>query len=102
MHRPNKAGGGSQGRLSRSLEFKIAKYFTQYKEQGNSDWTLASLLEYVQNVDSSLRRMKKRQIEQAIERGNVTVNIYLFWFLPSIIIVLDNFDPTLSGEDEDE
>ncbi|KAI8092885.1 P-loop containing nucleoside triphosphate hydrolase protein [Halteromyces radiatus] len=84
MHRSNKAGGGSQGRLSRSLEFKIAKYFTQYKEQGKNDWTLVTLVDHVQTVDSSLRRMKKRQLEQAIER------------------VLENFDPTLSDEEDEE
>ncbi|CAO3595416.1 unnamed protein product [Absidia cylindrospora] len=77
--------GGYQGRLSKSLEFKVSKYFTQYKAQGNTDWSLVTLVDYVQKVDSSFRRLKKRQIEQTIEK------------------VLDNFDPTLSGnEDEDE
>ncbi|ORZ09612.1 P-loop containing nucleoside triphosphate hydrolase protein [Absidia repens] len=84
MNRSGK-GGGSQGRLSRSLEFKVSKYFTQYKAQGNTDWSLVTLVDYVQKVDSSFRRLKKRQIEQTIEK------------------VLENFDPTLSGdEDEDE
>ncbi|CAO3621780.1 unnamed protein product [Cunninghamella blakesleeana] len=83
MHRPNR-GGGSQGRLSRGLEFKITKYFAQYRAAGNNDWTVASLYDYVQNVDSSLRRMKKRQLEQTIEK------------------VIDSFDTTVSGTEDNE
>ncbi|KAI9302445.1 P-loop containing nucleoside triphosphate hydrolase protein [Cunninghamella echinulata] len=84
MHRSNRGGSNSPGRLSRGLEFKITKLFGEYKENGNADWSLATLYEYVQDVDSSLRRMKKRQLEQVIER------------------VLNSFDTTVVGAEEND
>ncbi|KAI8379662.1 P-loop containing nucleoside triphosphate hydrolase protein [Radiomyces spectabilis] len=61
-------GGGQYSRLSRSLEFKISRHLTDYKNAGNTDWSLFALYDYVQRVDVSLRRVKKRQIEMVIEK----------------------------------
>ncbi|KAI8066790.1 P-loop containing nucleoside triphosphate hydrolase protein [Gongronella butleri] len=77
-------GGGGGGRLGRSLEMKVLKLVTQYKEQGFSDWTPSGIYDYVQQADPSLRRFKKKQLEQTIES------------------VLENFDPTLTGDEESD
>ncbi|ORX59716.1 AAA-domain-containing protein [Hesseltinella vesiculosa] len=77
----HRSRGGSQGRLGRSLETKVLKHVTEYKERGNTEWTPSAIYDYIQQVDPSMRRMKKKQLDQAIES------------------VLDNFDPTLSGDE---
>lgn len=61
--------GGYSGRLSRSLEYKVSQCLEDYKNEGQTDWSVATLYEYCQKSDSSLRRIKKRQLEGIIEKG---------------------------------
>ncbi|KAL1926328.1 hypothetical protein VTP01DRAFT_5849 [Rhizomucor pusillus] len=82
--------GGYSGRLSRSLEYKVSQCLEDYKNEGQTDWSVATLYEYCQKSDSSLRRIKKRQLEGIIEK------------------VLPDFEPNAStegnaeSEDEDQ
>lgn len=60
---------GQQGRLARSLDWKVTQCLVRYKKEGHKDWSLPTLYEYVQRIDYSLRRIKKRQLEVTIEKG---------------------------------
>lgn len=62
-------GGSYGGRLSRSLEFKVSQCLEDYRNEGQTDWSVATLYEYCQKTDASLRRIKKRQLEGIIEKG---------------------------------
>ncbi|KAF7730849.1 hypothetical protein EC973_001367 [Apophysomyces ossiformis] len=75
--------GGYHGRLGRSLEHRVSNHLSQYKAEGNADWSTLALYEYLQKIDVSMRRIKKRQLETVIEK------------------VLPNFE-TLTGEEEYE
>lgn len=61
-------GGGPYNRLSRSIENKILNCLDLYKSDGHKDMTLTAVQEYSLKVDSSLRRIKKRQLEMVIEK----------------------------------
>ncbi|KAI8144585.1 hypothetical protein BJV82DRAFT_607830 [Fennellomyces sp. T-0311] len=60
--------GNGPGRLSRSLEHRVADGLAGYKEAGNTDLSVSTLYEYLQKTDVSLRRQKKKQLETIIEK----------------------------------
>ena len=64
----NASSGGPYNRMSRSIENKILNCLDLYKSEGLKDMSLFAIQEYALKVDSSLRRMKKRQLEQVIEK----------------------------------
>lgn len=55
-------------RLSRSIENKILNCLDLYKSEGQKDISVAAIQEYALKVDSSLRRMKRRQLEMVVEK----------------------------------
>ncbi|KAI7850320.1 P-loop containing nucleoside triphosphate hydrolase protein [Circinella umbellata] len=59
---------GNAGRLSRSLEHRVSDCLTSYKEEGHTDWNMSTLYDYLQKKDVSLRRQKKKQLENIIEK----------------------------------
>ena len=59
---------GNAGRLSRSLEHRVFDCLTSYKAQGLTDWNISTLYDYLQKSDVSLRRQKKKQLENIIEK----------------------------------
>jgi ribosome biogenesis ATPase len=71
MNRSKGQGSGGNGpynRLSRSIENKILNCLDLYKSEGLKDMSLVAVQEYSLKVDSSLRRIKKRQLEMVIEK----------------------------------
>ncbi|KAI7889763.1 P-loop containing nucleoside triphosphate hydrolase protein [Mucor mucedo] len=60
--------GGPYMRLSRSIENKILNCLDLYKSEGHKDMSVYAIQEYSLKVDSSLRRMKRRQLEMVIEK----------------------------------
>lgn len=61
-------GGGPYNRLSRSIENKILNCLDLYKAEGLKDMTPYTIQEYSLKVDSSLRRIKRRQLEQVVDK----------------------------------
>ncbi|KAM3586295.1 Ribosome biogenesis ATPase rix7 [Umbelopsis sp. WA50703] len=55
------------GRLTKSLDHKVARLIEQYQQEGNQNISTSNLYEYIQVSDVSLRRMKKLQLEKTIE-----------------------------------
>ncbi|KAI9246703.1 P-loop containing nucleoside triphosphate hydrolase protein [Phascolomyces articulosus] len=82
---------GNAGRLSRSLEHRVTDCLTTYKEQGHTDWSTSTLYEYLQKTDVSLRRQKKKQLENIIEK-----------VLPDFETVADEDIDGEQSEDEDQ
>lgn len=71
MNRSKGSGGGGGGpynRLSRSIENKILNCLDLYKSEDLKDMSPLAIQEYSLKVDSSLRRLKRRQLEQVIEK----------------------------------
>lgn len=64
----NGGAGGPYMRLSRSIENKILNCLDLYKAEGHKDMSVSGIQEYSLKVDSSLRRMKRRQLEMVIEK----------------------------------
>jgi response regulator of citrate/malate metabolism len=56
------------GRLTKSLDHKVARLIEQYQQEGNQNISTSNLYEYIQVSDVSLRRMKKLQLEKTIEK----------------------------------
>ncbi|KAJ8658799.1 hypothetical protein O0I10_005525 [Lichtheimia ornata] len=67
-----------QGRLTDN----VARCLSYYKAEGQTDWSISTLYEYVQQSDKTMKRVKKKQLEAAIEK------------------VLPEFAP--SGQDQEE
>lgn len=68
MNRSKGGSGGPYNRLSRAIENKILNALDLYKSEGHTDMSPITVYDYCLKVDSSLRRMKKRQIEQVLEK----------------------------------
>ncbi|KAI8976013.1 P-loop containing nucleoside triphosphate hydrolase protein [Pilobolus umbonatus] len=60
-------GGGNYNKLSKVVENKVLNCLDLYKAEGCTDYSHSTVQEYALRVDSSLRRVKKRQLESAIE-----------------------------------
>jgi hypothetical protein len=58
----------SGGRLSKSLDHKVARLIDQYQQEGHQNMSTSNLYEYIQISDISMRRMKKLQLEKTIEK----------------------------------
>ncbi|KAI9493299.1 P-loop containing nucleoside triphosphate hydrolase protein [Zychaea mexicana] len=82
---------GNAGRLSRSLEHRVSDALNSYKEQGYTDWSTSTLYEYLQKTDVSLRRQKKKQLENIIEK-----------ILPDFEASADEENEGEVSEDEDQ
>lgn len=54
-----------QGRLTDN----VARCLSFYKAEGQTDWSIPTLYEYVQQSDKTMKRVKKKQLEAAIEKG---------------------------------
>lgn len=54
-----------QGRLTDN----VARCLSYYKAEGQTDWSISTLYEYVQQSDKTMKRVKKKQLEAAIEKG---------------------------------
>lgn len=62
------SSAGPYNRLSRSIENKVLNCLDLYKAEGKKDMTPFTIQEYCLKVDSSLRRIKRRQLEQVIDK----------------------------------
>jgi ribosome biogenesis ATPase len=70
----NRSRGGASGksgpynRMSRVIENKLLNCIDLYRSDGLKDMSPMVLIDYCLKVDSSLRRMKRRQIELSLEK----------------------------------
>lgn len=60
--------GGPYNRMSRAIENKLLNCIDLYRSEGLKDMSPLALIDYCLKVDSSLRRMKRRQVELALEK----------------------------------
>jgi ribosome biogenesis ATPase len=60
--------GGTYNRMSRAIENKLLNCIDLYRSEGLKDMSPLVLIDYCLKVDSSLRRMKRRQVELALEK----------------------------------
>ncbi|CEG71680.1 Putative Ribosome biogenesis ATPase RIX7 [Rhizopus microsporus] len=68
MNRSKGHGGGSYNKLTRSIENKVLNCLDLYKAEGHKEFAAYAIYDYCLKVDSSLRRIKKRQLEMVIEK----------------------------------
>lgn len=68
MNRSKGHGGGSYNKLTRSIENKVLNCLDLYKAEGHKEFATYAIYDYCLKVDSSLRRIKKRQLEMVIEK----------------------------------
>ncbi|CEG80560.1 Putative Ribosome biogenesis ATPase RIX7 [Rhizopus microsporus] len=68
MNRSKGHGGGFYNKLTRSIENKVLNCLDLYKAEGHKEFAAYAIYDYCLKVDSSLRRIKKRQLEMVIEK----------------------------------
>ncbi|KAJ6264321.1 hypothetical protein Dda_0466 [Drechslerella dactyloides] len=70
----NKGGGGSITKsLDRKVEALVREYYAQADTKGVATASAAEVLEYVQARDSSLKRMKRAQVEKFVTKAVAVV-----------------------------
>lgn len=65
------------GRLTKSIDQKVARLMDQYQQEGKKSMTTSNLYEYIQVSDVSMRRMKKLQLEKTIEKCKESKEQYI-------------------------
>ncbi|RUS34506.1 hypothetical protein BC938DRAFT_480039, partial [Jimgerdemannia flammicorona] len=68
MMSPKSKKSNTPRRLEKSNDSKLLSYIQQLRGDGDRTMSVGAVLDYVQSADHTFRRMKKLQLEKAIER----------------------------------